>query len=729
MATSGRVTVKVTNYNDLVFEWKTTSQSIENNTSTVTWKMYLTALLSGTINSTAAKDWSVTIDHRTYTGTNTVGINGNSTKILAQGTITMSHEASGVKSFDFSFSQEFDITFSGVKIGTKSGLGRGTLNTIIKASQPTITWPYEYHDFGNKITINTNRMTSALTHTVRYAFGSQSGTIAENVGASTTWTIPLSLMHLIPNSTSGSGRIYVDTYSAGTLVGTKYTGFTAYCPSSIKPSCSVILTDIEDIDDIYGKPVKGLSKINVKVYDLEAYSSPITSHTITIDGHTYSGTEITTSFLEKSGSSVVSVTVTDKRGRTGTWTYTMTVLDYDAPIISKLSVGRCNEDGTANDQGGNCKVTFNATVSAMSNSNTAEYKLRYKKSLESVWSEYIFSYESPTYSVTAETYIFAADPESSYDVELVVEDRHYIGTARTSVSTASTVFDLHHSGTGICFGGVSERKNTLQNNFELLQCGNRYCFSSPGTAGVAGSILMARIEHTDENADSPITFVFSRRLEATPMTVHVQFKSNSTTLDPDIKGITYEGSNYGAFIVKSATSTWDLYVSKVSQYDTITLQDWYTSATTSQRMKLTFPGTLVSAIPEPFYRATPAMLRSILDYIYPIGSIYLSYSHNDPSEMFGGSWARITNAFLWATDASGTIGQTGGEEKHTLTVNELPEHTHGSVYSQQADGTKTQAWFSTSGDKLAYGTVEAGGGEAHNNMPPYIQVSVWRRTA
>lgn len=107
----------------------------------------------------------------------------------------------------------------------------------------------------------------------------------------------------------------------------------------------------------------------------------------------------------------------------------------------------------------------------------------------------------------------------------------------------------------------------------------------------------------------------------------------------------------------------------------------------------------------------------------------MSYSHNDPASMFGGTWVRIENAFLWGCDASGTIGQTGGEKTHTLTVNELPAHSHGSVYSQNVSGTKNLPWYSGSGDKLAYGTVSTGGGAAHNNMPPYIQVSIWRRTA
>jgi microcystin-dependent protein len=79
-------------------------------------------------------------------------------------------------------------------------------------------------------------------------------------------------------------------------------------------------------------------------------------------------------------------------------------------------------------------------------------------------------------------------------------------------------------------------------------------------------------------------------------------------------------------------------------------------------------------------------------------------------------------------NVNGVIGVTGGEQTHALTVNEIPAHSHGSVYSQHASGTKDKAWYTTSGTSVAYGTVSAGGGQAHNNMPPYTQVSIWRRT-
>jgi microcystin-dependent protein len=123
------------------------------------------------------------------------------------------------------------------------------------------------------------------------------------------------------------------------------------------------------------------------------------------------------------------------------------------------------------------------------------------------------------------------------------------------------------------------------------------------------------------------------------------------------------------------------------------------------------------------------MLDSLRDYIYPVGSVYISYSHVDPATLFGGTWVRIQNAFLWAVDSSGSIGLTGGAKTHTLTVDETPAHSHGSVYSQHATSTNKYPWMTAGMGSLAYGPVSAGGGAAHNNMPPYVQVSVWRRTA
>lgn len=126
-----------------------------------------------------------------------------------------------------------------------------------------------------------------------------------------------------------------------------------------------------------------------------------------------------------------------------------------------------------------------------------------------------------------------------------------------------------------------------------------------------------------------------------------------------------------------------------------------------------------------------------LEYAYPINSIYISYSNVSPASLFGGTWTRIKNTFLWGCDENGNIGDTGGEKTHVLTVDEMPSHTHytGSM-AQHSDG-------STLSDQSKYGYTESiltktsygnrtnvtGGNLEHNNMPPYIHVAIWRRIA
>jgi hypothetical protein len=114
---------------------------------------------------------------------------------------------------------------------------------------------------------------------------------------------------------------------------------------------------------------------------------------------------------------------------------------------------------------------------------------------------------------------------------------------------------------------------------------------------------------------------------------------------------------------------------------------------------------------------------------YPVGSIYLAFNHVSPATLFGGTWERIYGAFPWFTDGNGQIGLTGGEREVSLTVKNLPAHNHGGTYTNAGDATKTHSWLASGGSAMTYEAVNVGEGEPHNNMPPYIQISAWRRTA
>lgn len=117
---------------------------------------------------------------------------------------------------------------------------------------------------------------------------------------------------------------------------------------------------------------------------------------------------------------------------------------------------------------------------------------------------------------------------------------------------------------------------------------------------------------------------------------------------------------------------------------------------------------------------------------YPVGAIYLSVTDANPAALFGGTWERIGGSFLLGADTTYTAGSTGGEAEHTLTADEMPRHNH-DVDNLNASGNATPFMTVQAQDKRGFGgnvqTMYAGGGKAHNNMPPYLAVYMWKRVS
>lgn len=119
---------------------------------------------------------------------------------------------------------------------------------------------------------------------------------------------------------------------------------------------------------------------------------------------------------------------------------------------------------------------------------------------------------------------------------------------------------------------------------------------------------------------------------------------------------------------------------------------------------------------------------------FPIGSIYMNVADINPSTYFGGTWVKIEDAFLFGASSIHPAGETGGEETHTLTINEMPSHNHS--FKGSADLSAQQYASGTARWPIRYITTatqaylnNTGGNQAHNNMPPYLAVYIWKRTA
>ena len=179
-----------------------------------------------------------------------------------------------------------------------------------------------------------------------------------------------------------------------------------------------------------------------------------------------------------------------------------------------------------------------------------------------------------------------------------------------------------------------------------------------------------------------------------------------------------------------------------------------TGALTTKGIKLTsgtdYGATLPSnpATNQLFFQT--AGTNFVLDNVYPIGSIYMNVNSTNPGTLFGGTWEQIQGRFLLGMSSSYPAGSQGGEASHTLTTAEMPIHGHnpaneagysgfitnskkafsiGDMGSQSGSGRYypyASAAFDISRNTM---TGTTGGGNPHNNMPPYLSIYIWKRTA
>lgn len=121
---------------------------------------------------------------------------------------------------------------------------------------------------------------------------------------------------------------------------------------------------------------------------------------------------------------------------------------------------------------------------------------------------------------------------------------------------------------------------------------------------------------------------------------------------------------------------------------------------------------------------------TLLNIIYPVGSIYTSTVNQNPKTLFGfGTWEQIQDRFLLAAGSSYSAGSTGGAADHKLEIDEMPAHTHNVGLESQKLQQGTHYSRVTAAGSTSSVVSSTGGGKAHNNMPPYLAVYVWKRTA
>lgn len=333
------------------------------------------------------------------------------------------------------------------------------------ATQPTLSEATV--EMGKSVTINTPAVNSAYRHTLRYAFGKATGTIAENVASSKSWTPPVSLASRIPDAASGIGTIYCDTYSGSTLLGTKSVSITLTIPSSVVPSAGKLTAAVTEDTSGTGQFVRGMGKAAVSLSGAASvYGSTIKSYSVSGGGWSSNESTLTTGILQAAGEITFTAVVTDSRGRTAQTTCQIEVIAYDKPGISSLSVYRCDSTGAKKNAGTYAAIEIKASYSAITG-NTVTLKAAYKLTSDA-------SYGNDTVLTNSGKTVIggALSASHTYDVRITVADKFNTATVTASLRTKNVIWSVLPKGLGFAIGKVAELANWLDVAWDTRIRGN-----------------------------------------------------------------------------------------------------------------------------------------------------------------------------------------------------------------------------------------------------------------
>lgn len=420
------------------------TQNVSANTSTITAKVYL----NGNGYTTTSSYWSCIINGTTVTSNKSASIGGKT--LLGSKTWTVNHASDGTCKTTISFSYKNGLSSAGTYT-TRSGSGSSsvTLTTIPRASSFTLNRTSATIG-SDKITATISRASSSFTHTVIYKFGSiTADQVTKTTATSVSFTPAIGDCNQIPNATSGTGTVIVDTYNGSTKIGTASKSITLNVPSSVVPTIgSVTATGNNLLSGIY---VAGKSTVTAKINSAAgAYGSTIKSYSISGAGISSSSSSATSSVLG-AGSYTITGKVTDSRGRTASKSTSITVHSYYAPSLS-IDLYRCNSDGTRNDSGTYARVYINQSTHNIGNANVnaKQYKIDWKKASSTSWTTFldwtnIGGYEDKwTHDLRS-----GWDNTVTYDVRVSIRDSYNTVSASSSIGTISCVMNIERAGIGI----------------------------------------------------------------------------------------------------------------------------------------------------------------------------------------------------------------------------------------------------------------------------------------
>ncbi len=674
------------------------SQSVDKNTTTVNYSV--------TVKYYCPSGWSFGGSTRSQAGYLDVIVGGSvattltiplqngwtngTTAKTASGSVTIAHNSDGTKSTSVQLRMRSGTDQNNANppytysAGT-SGTSNLTLTTIPRTS--VITVPSTV-TVGTAFDITINRASSNFTHKVEFIYNNASTVISSNATTSATHTVPTSFASNLANVSSVNATIKVTTLNGSTTIGSTSTTVAVTIPDSWKSdqTLTMAITDTgkapsgtllsDSTIGITDAIVVGLSVKAVKITASAQHSATIKSIKVVNGSQSKSLTASGTVSFSNPSSDTFTAELTDSRGYVKTVTKKVSMIQYINPTVDDVTIERTSATASTAVLSAKGKV-FNGSVGKIANKGAVTWTSSIKDT-------------SGTFGTTLSgnnwnsnnVNVSGTDPSNSFTFTVTITDS-LGGTATRTVSLGVATPDFF-IGKGKFIGSWG---------------------------------MLPRRSLTDANLPHP-SDISGQRRTITPYFVSNQTTSNKPAGDGYLLNFTWDnnevydsqlylknggmtGKNPHMQIRGNNNGTWDT--------------KWQTVLDTA----------------------------NFINYVYPVGSIYMSVNSTSPATLFGGTWEQLKDTFLLAAGTSYTAGTTGGEATHTLSQEEMPSHYH----DMGGAASAFIAWRGTSGNSslgsgnnvaslamennwaYKYGTARTGGGKAHNNMPPYLAVYVWKRTA
>ena len=706
--------------------WEETTDAATN-TGSVTVALQLRTT-TGYVTYSGDSDFYIRINGTTYSTISiykSIGAGEDWVTCYTKTVTGIVHNVDGTKSIAISgWGDMYGTSVSTITVGATI-----TLYAIPRASAFTTTSSVEVNGT-NAVAVTITRLVSTYTHTVDIYTGANyaASTYKQRytgVGTSQSYAIPTTWRLAMPTTTSMTARVTVTTYSGATQIGDAVTRtFTLTVPSTVKPVLHVNGIDGGNITTYPSQPsaiaefehyVQGYSGIKAVFRNLAAIfesevalakffviyagvkseMSPDAEELDTVYAKDASGNAVV---LQTAGVYSFTVGVTDARGAMSTANVSVTVYDYDNPSLSGIDVYRCNSSGVASDTGLYMSVEAKSLFTSLGSENAITYlRVRYKATSSGTYGTWS--------NMTSETPLVlgagAILTTQSYDVQLYIADT--VGNSSTMqavVPTAAVAFNIKDGGRAVGFGKFAETEELADFDYPIK---------------------------------APDMDVATHRLKTYTAVSQLGFTAGVPTINEVYSAMPYDSelSCYaGEFLSTEVPSLFGaITLSKANNINRGHLVFWgKEEGGKTYRQYLLSNGTF-SGIWLPYIIG--------IDMIWPVNSIYMSVASTSPATLFGGTWERIQDMFLLAAGTTFSAGATGGAATHTLTVGEMPAHTHEyfrtrALSSEDISPDSGSAYApstATADRKTEQETYSTGGGTAHNNMPPYLAVYVWKRTA